>query len=405
MRPLPRLIAGLALLVAPGLLLAASSMSAPSPRPQSQPQSLTAQLREATVEAEAAEASAQKLEQAAGDARDEAERMRARQAAAGEAIAAAEARITAADARLRLIAARMIARRERLAEQQAPAGALLAGLALMASRPPMLTILDSGSTEEFVRVRLLLDSTLPVIRSRTAALSAELEQGMRLQRSARAARAESLRFRQDLADRRRDFAALEEQALRLARQRGGEALGAGDVALASREQAGSLERQAERSRAALSIAADLAAMPAAPARPGSAREPGPAPALIYRLPASAAVVDGFGSVSPAGIRSRGLLLATARGTSIQAPASGIVRFSGPFRTYDGIVIIDHGNGWMSLITNVSSKIEPGTGVTPGQPLGRALGPIGVELSRNGQHVSPALIAGSSQKLSKRAEQG
>jgi septal ring factor EnvC (AmiA/AmiB activator) len=275
----------------------------------------------------------------------------------------------------------------------------------MASRPPMLTILDSGSTQEFVRVRLLLDSTLPVIRSRTAALSAELEQGMRLQVSAETARAASIRSRQDLAERRRDFAALEEQALKLASRRGAEALGAGDVALASREQAGAIERQAERSRSARAIAADLAAMPAAPPRPGRTGGPAPAPPLLYRLPARAAVVDGFGSVSPAGIRSRGLLLATARGSEIRVPAAGIIRFSGPFRTYDGIVIIDHGKGWMSLITNISSKLEPGTGVTVGQPLGRALGRIGVELSRNGQHVSPALIAGSSQKLSNKAEQG
>ena len=30
-------------------------------------------------------------------------------------------------------------------------------------------------------------------------------------------------------------------------------------------------------------------------------------------------------------------------------------FSGPFRDYDGVLIIDHGGGWMSLIVNVASS--------------------------------------------------
>ena len=41
----------------------------------------------------------------------------------------------------------------------------------------------------------------------------------------------------------------------------------------------------------------------------------------------------------------------------------------------------------------------------GDELGHALGPISVELSQNGRHVSPALIAGSSAKLSNGAKAG
>jgi hypothetical protein len=49
---------------------------------------------------------------------------------------------------------------------------------------------------------------------------------------------------------------------------------------------------------------------------------------------------------------------------------------------------------------VSSPLATGTAVRIGDPLGRALGPISVELSRDGTHLSPALIAGSSVPLSK-----
>ena len=50
------------------------------------------------------------------------------------------------------------------------------------------------------------------------------------------------------------------------------------------------------------------------------------------------------------------------------------------------MIIDHGHGWMSLIVNVATPLRPATRVRIGEPLGRALGPIGVELSQNGRRM-------------------
>ena len=352
----------------------------------------------ALAEARAAESQVAKLQKAANQAQNEVERIRAQQAAGAEAIAAAEARISAADASARVIAAQIASRRERLRQEQAPATALLGGLALMAERPPLLAILDQGSTREFIRVRLLLDSTLPAIRARTASLRAELDRGRKLQQKAEDARADFVGSRNSLAKRKQEFAALEAKAAKLAEMRGGEALGAGDIALARGEDAAMLAGEVRRSGGARAIAAELSRLPAPPARPGTARARRDAP-FAYQLPAPAPVSEGLGAVAPNGVRSRGLTLATARGVAVTVPASGTVRFSGPFRSYDAVVIIDHGGGWMTLLLNVASRSKPGEKVQVGQLLGRALGRIGVELSRNGHHVSPALIAGSSQSLS------
>jgi septal ring factor EnvC (AmiA/AmiB activator) len=90
---------------------------------------------------------------------------------------------------------------------------------------------------------------------------------------------------------------------------------------------------------------------------------------------------------------------------VTAPAAGVVKFAGPFRDYDGVLIIDHGGGWLTLIVNVASQLRPGDGVALGQDIGRALGPLEVELSQNGRRISPALIAGSSQTMSKGAKGG
>ena len=387
-------IAPISVAIASCLLIGASGPVQPSSEP------LELSAKRALAEARVAEAQVQRLQDAANKAQGEAERIGARRAAAAEAIAAAEARISAADANARVIAAQIALRRERLQREQAPATALLGGLAVMSERPPLLAILDQGSTEEFVRVRLLLDSTLPTIRARTASLRAELERGRSLQDGAESARAELVRSRDVLSTRKREFAELEAKAVKIAEERGGEALGAGDVALARGEQAEQLTGELQRGSQARVIAAELSRLPAPPARPGSPASAQLAP-FPYALPSTAPVVEGLGAVAPNGVRSRGLTLSTARGATVTVPAAGTIRFSGPFRSYDAVVIIDHGNGWMSLILNTASTLKPGEKVVLGQPLGRALGRIGVELSRNGRHVSPALIAGSSQNLSNR----
>src|SRR6185437_7532560 len=133
--------------------------------------------------------------------------------------------------------------RQRLTAEQQPVSSLLAGLATMARRPPLLVLADRGSTDELVEVRLLLDSTLPVIRSRTAQLSAQLAQGERLQHAALAARTELSRSRDALLVRRQRFAALEQQALKQALASGGQALRTGDVAIAATEDVQQLEAQ------------------------------------------------------------------------------------------------------------------------------------------------------------------
>ena len=389
----------LPILICLPLLAGASGPVPPATAP------MDAELDRARSEQAIAEAETVKLQQAASQARSEAERLRAEQAAAARSIEAAEARITAADMQVRLLSATLQNTRQQLARQQQPLASLLAGLSVMAQRPPLLAIADHGTTDEFVRVRVLLDATLPVIRRRTARLSGAVSQAARLQRAAAQARAETVRGRQELAARQERFAALEHEATAFAERASGQALAAGDVALAAGEDFERLRGSASGSRAAALSAAALAKDGPSPARPFTTNERGPSAPLGYALPALAPVTDGLGAVNASGVRSRGITLATPPGALVVAPAGGTIRFSGPFRDYDGVLIIDHGKGWMSVLLKVGSEARVGDRIVAGQPLGRALGPLGVELSRNGRRRSPALIAGSSQSVSKNAKGG
>ena len=359
-----------------------------------------AALKAALAEQAAADAQTAKLEKIANRAKTEAERLHAQQAAAAQAIEAAEARISAANARLQIATSYVAAHRQQLAAEQQPISSLLAGLATMARRPPLLVLASRGGTDELVKVRLLLDSTLPAIRSRTSALSAQLAQGERLQQAALAARGELSHSRDNLLEKRRQFATLEQKAMKQALASGGQALSAGDVALAAGEDVERLRGEQASSQPIRAVASQLAGDDPAPPSPFAPEGTAPHPPFLYELPAAAPVSEGLASVDTSGVRSRGLTLATTRGMPVTAPADGIIKFAGPFRDYDGVLIIDHGGGWLSLIVNVASTLRPGDKVTIGQELGRALGPLQVELSQNGRRISPAIIAGSSQNLSK-----
>ena len=386
------------LLAAAALLLTAAS--APVGR-ETEPADV--ELKRARAEAQSAEADMRRLEQAAAKARDETARLAAERRAAALAITAAEARISAADVEVRLAEARVARKAAQLSRQQAPLAALLAGIVSMGRRPPLLSSADASSLDEFVRVRALLDTTLPVIRERSHALSGELAESRRLQASAARAREGLKAARKELEGRQQRFAALEAKAARRAASLGAGAVGASDVLVASTESEARLRSEAERRRAELKLAADLGALDAAPARPGKVRPV--APPLTYRLPVAAKVVVGVGSISDTGIRARGMTLQAYAGQDVRVPADGAIAFVGPFRRHDGVVIIDHGRGWMTLMTGVRSDLRKGQRVRLGQPLGRALGPVTVELSANGSPVSAALIAGSSQMLSIKGKSG
>lgn len=387
--------AAFALVLCP--LLAASALAQDGGLP------LDVALKQALSDQASAEAETAKLEKAASQARTEADRLHGEQVAAAQAIDAAEARISAANARLQLASAYVAAHQRQLAAQQQPVSSLLAGLASMARRPPLLVLADRGGTDELVEVRLLLDSTLPVIRSRTARLSAQLVQGQRLQQASFAARAELANSRGELVARRQRYAVLEQKAVQRALASGGQALGSSDVAMSAQEDVERLRGEQANNQSIRRVAEQLAADDPAPPSPFAAEGSVQRPPFAYQLPAAAPVTEGLASVNDSGVRARGVTLATGRGAALTAPASGIVKFAGPFRDYDGVLIIDHGGGWLSLIVNVASELHPGDRVAIGEPIGRSLGPLQVELSQNGRRISPALIAGSSQTMSKAAK--
>lgn len=356
-----------------------------------------AALVKARQDAAEADRRALALERDAAGAEDLAAQARARSTAVAARIQAAEAGIAAANARVAIVGAMQRAQAARLAEKQGPLIRLTAALQLMTRRPALVTLARPGSTADLVHVRALLASVMPVVRERTAGLRAEVARGRALKRSADLA-ATSLRDgRARLEGERLQLARLEAAERARARRFANSAMFEADRATALGEEARDLTTLMGEIEGQAGIAARLARLPGPvlrPDRPGDVAAP-QASARVqrnppYRLPVIGEVVSGLGEVSAEGVRARGLTIATAPGAIAVAPTRGRVAFAAPYRGYGRIVIIDHGEGWTTLITGLDAlDVGVGEAVERGSPLGRAgtsRPRVTVELRRAGRPI-------------------
>jgi septal ring factor EnvC (AmiA/AmiB activator) len=117
-------------------------------------------------------------------------------------------------------------------------------------------------------------------------------------------------------------------------------------------------------------------------------------------PVDARVAEPFGRVVDPEFQTTtfrsGVDFAASAGTSVRSVASGVVRFSGWFRGYGRIVIVDHGDAFHSISGHLDEIfVEVGNRIEEGQALGTVgeTGSLGgpslyFELRRDGEPVDP-----------------
>lgn len=349
-------------------------------------------LAEAQREAAAARQRSDRLEGEARRATGEAARANAAAAALAARIEAAEADITAAQSRIALIERLSVAQRARLAAGQGSLIRLTAALQTMARRPPALALVQPGSLDEVVHVRALLASSLPAIRARTAGVRSEMARGQKLRRQAAEAVVQLRASRQDLQQRRLALARFERDRRSRSATLMQSAVQESDRALAFGEEARDLAALAGTQAFQARLARRLAGLPGPAPRPGES-PPAKAPPVRYRLPVEGRLVTGTGEISDAGVHARGLTFDAAAGTTAVAPRAGRIAFAGPLRGYGEVVIIDHGGGWTTTVTDLTGlAVRRGAQVQALQPLGRtAGGEVNVELRKDGRPVPIASL--------------
>src|SRR5262249_31487111 len=89
-------------------------------------------------------------------------------------------------------------------------------------------------------------------------------------------------------------------------------------------------------------------------------------------PVRGRIVAAFGPPGTDRQPHRGIAFETAAGAPVVAPFAGQVMFAGPFRSYGLVLIIDHGEGYHSVILGLA-RIDATSGqwVAAGEPVGAA----------------------------------
>ncbi|MEM8798650.1 MAG: peptidoglycan DD-metalloendopeptidase family protein [Pseudomonadota bacterium] len=260
-----------------------------------------------------------------------------------------------------------------LAARRAEVAEVLAALQRLGQRPMELVLLRPATAIDTARSANLLSGVMPSLEQKAAVIREEIETLEALK--ADLARQE-FQYRADLVRLAEERGKLE--GLRQERERRREKL----ERLAKKEQSRLADLVAE-AKSLKDLIAKLEEDAAETRRDEETAklevpELGP-PSLAERpfskrrgtlpYPAQGRILSGFGSRTTTG-RARGVRIGTRPDAQVVALYDGKVAYAGPFRSYGQLLIIDHGEGYLSLLAGMV-RIDPVVGqwVLAGEPVG------------------------------------
>lgn len=416
--PLPLLLAG---------LLICSAAQADE-TPQQQLKSVQQQLEESRQKA------AQYAEQAEGLARDIAQ-LRTDSVAAAKAAQEHEAALSALEDQLAALGIEEAKKAAELERHRAQQQQLLMALERLARNPPEGMALAPGNPVDAVRSAMLMGAAVPPLEARARQLRQEIDDLAQLRRQIAEAEARHRAERVDLDKEQTRLAAMiaRKAVLQDEAQQGAEESGQRGLQLAAQasdlqqlieqldqerrardaeaarkraeeqRRAEAERREAQRlmalqqqrpdqGRSSVVVTAPPPVIPD-PTKPPTIRPFAEARgALLY--PASGRLMRRFGENDELGVASKGLTFETRPGAQVVAPFDGRVLFAGPFKGYGQILIIEHADGYHSLLAGLD-RVEGTVGqwVVAGEPVGTM--PRGeqkprlyLELRHDGQPINP-----------------
>lgn len=357
---------------------------------------------------------ADRLDRRASDLRREAETLRRRMIEAARAIQNHEADMVRLDAEIAGLDQTVQARTTALTDERGRYAKLLLALRRIASHPPEALVVHPLDPDDMVRGAILLRAAVPAVEQRAASLRAELASLADLRRNL-----DRRRLERDEAT-----AALDRERHRLAgllENKGAETAATETARRQAAMRTEVLSREASDLRDLLarleteSKAREEAARQAREARvaatttgPADAVPP-PPEALVRRsdnppiseargampFPAVGQVIGRYGQGLGSGLTRKGIVIQTVPRAQVVAPYDGQVVYAGPFRGYGLLLIIEHGEGYHTLLTGMD-RIDTAIGhwVLAGEPvavmgLASAEPPnLYVELRRAGQPINP-----------------
>ena len=297
-------------------------------------------------------------------------------------VAAADDRLASLNAKADALAGSLESRRGMIVE-------VLAALQRMGAHPPPAVLVKPRDMAEAVRAATLLGSAIPALKSETEALGRDIAELAKTR--------ESIAHERDALGQAGASLALEKARLSVLIEARQSSLAAARDALGSQQKrAAELAKQAtslkdliarldaedaarkaaaNAARAADAAAAQQIAAKAEVARGGDSARLKPEIAFgaakgRVPLPAAGTILKTFGSPDGRGGVERGVSVATLAGATVSAPADGSVLFSGSYRSYGQLLIIDAGGGYYMLLAGMDRiSVLPGEFVLAGEPVG------------------------------------
>ena len=382
--------------IAPGPAASAGSAAAASDPKARELADRRTELRGLEETIDAAEARQRKIEADLEGVRTDRARLSAALIETTGKIRQAEARVDAAQKRLDRLKGNEEAIRVSLGNRHAVVGEVLASLQRMGRRPPPALLVRPEDMLAAIRTSMLLGAVLPELRAETEALAADLS--------------ELVKLRTAIAEER-DTLSREAVNLRDERQRLGSMVDARQQALSAGERDLDLQHQRTREMARqatnlrdliASVEGDIANRRAAeesakaesarkqadaeknPAKTRVAVLPGSpfndvarlAPAIAFAdakgllpLPASGSLIKAFGGPDGFGSTEKGLSITTRPQAIVSAPCDGWIAYSGPYRTYGQLLIINAGSGYYVVLAGMERiNVDVGQFVLTGEPV-------------------------------------
>jgi septal ring factor EnvC (AmiA/AmiB activator) len=273
---------------------------------------------------------------------------------------------------------------------------ILAALQRIGRKPPPAILISATDILKAVRTAMILGALVPELRAETEILAADLSELVELRKRIASERDQRRTELSDLSGERERLVAIMD-----ARRA---SLGAAEKALESeQERARALARQAldlkdliarmedetdgGKRAAALAGAADDERRRLASLKPDS-RKPDPgsgaglggsgrlSPAVAFAqargllpLPVSGEIRKKFGAADDFGGNEKGLSIASRPGALVASPSDGWIAFSGPYRTYGQLLIINAGDGYYVVLAGMERiNVAVGQFVLAGEPV-------------------------------------
>lgn len=290
--------------------------------------------------------------------------------------------------------------KERLEADYGTIGNVILALERMRRIPPEAIIVRPGTPLETAQTAMLLQSTLPAVNKRAQQLSSDLKQLHNIEKQLEEDKKESLYNQKQLDQKRMVIAGLMVSRRELFEKT------KKDYELTS-QRVTHLSKEAENLQDLVEkLQKDSREQRTAGLKSGQSNKQGkviqasiPAPG-VPRLPVTGRLLTGFGEQDQIGAKSEGITIETRPGSVVAAPMSGVVRFANSFKNYGNLLIIEHKNGYHSLVAGFA-RIDTVVGQTikAGEPIGilpitssRGGRPaLYYELRQQGKAVSPARL--------------